>query len=281
MERLSHIISTAVLVLLLSLGTGSVSSAQKVIPFIADPETATGEAVIVCPGGSYHWLSRTVEGTDVAQRLCEDGISAFVLNYRHAGTRYFLFGPLAFPQNHYPDMINDLRKTVRDVREHASEYGIDPDRIGVMGFSAGGHLVLNLGEDPGEMVSRPDFIVSVYPVVTMTDETIVHKRSRRGLLGGKRNDDTLKDALSMERKVPSYMPPVLLVNCKDDPVVDYRNSEVMDKALTEGGIFHRYIQYETGGHGFGTSSSAAPWYGELRGWLDSIPAFKAASDRHQ
>ncbi|MBQ3881774.1 MAG: alpha/beta hydrolase [Bacteroidales bacterium] len=260
------------------MGFGIISSAQKVIPFIPDPSRATGEAVIVCPGGSYHWLSKTVEGTDVGRKLCDDGIAAFVLNYRHAGTRYLLFGPLAIPQTHYPDMLNDLRKTVKSVRENASSYGIDPDKIGVMGFSAGGHLVLNIGEDPGEMASRPDFIVSVYPVVTMSDEEIVHARSRRGLLGGKKNDPSMRDALSMEKHVPSYMPPVLLVNCVDDPTVDYRNSEVMDEALEAGGIFHRYIQYENGGHGFGASSQSAPWYGELRGWLDSIPSFRVASN---
>jgi dipeptidyl aminopeptidase/acylaminoacyl peptidase len=88
----------------------------------------------------------------------------------------------------------------------------------------------------------------------------------------------MRDALSMEKHVPSYMPPVLLVNCVDDPTVDYRNSEVMDEALEAGGIFHRYIQYENGGHGFGASSQSAPWYGELRGWLDSIPSFKVASN---
>ena len=253
--------------------TGIHSFAQKVIPFIPDPEMATGEAVIVCPGGSYHWLSREVEGTDVGQRLREDGIAAFVLNYRHAGTRYLLFGPLALPQTHYPAMLEDLRMTIKDVRENASRYGIDPDKIGVMGFSAGGHLVLNLGEDPREVVCRPDFIVSVYPVVTMSDEETVHHRSRRGLLGGKKNDETMRDRLSMEKHVPAYMPPVLLVNCKDDPTVDYRNSEVMDLALTEKGIYHKYIQYEAGGHGFGTSSQSAPWYGELRGWMDSIPSF--------
>ena len=274
MNRFLHRVYILVFCLSVFLGVGISSFAQKVIPFIPDPEKATGEAVIVCPGGSYHWLSRTVEGTDVGQRLCDDGIAAFVLNYRHAGTRYLLFGPLAIPQTHYPDMLNDLRATIRDVRANASSYSIDPDKIGVMGFSAGGHLVLNLGEDPGDMDARPDFIVSVYPVVTMSDEEIVHQRSRRGLLGGRKNDPELRDKLSMEKNIPSYMPPVLLVNCKDDPTVDYHNSEVMDLALTEAGVYHKYFEYEKGGHGFGASSPTAPWYGELRSWLDSIPSFR-------
>lgn len=174
------------------------SQARRLSVFFPEPDKANGAAVIVCPGGSYYWLSRKVEGTEVARRLAEAGFTAFVLHYRHAGTRYFLFGNMAIPQNHYPNALDDLREAVMEVRRKASEYSVDPSKVGVMGFSAGGHLVLNSGEEVIEdqgISSLPSFIVSVYPVVTMTDETIVHKRSRKALLGKHRNDSELRHRL--------------------------------------------------------------------------------------
>lgn len=246
---------------------------QKLTAFLPEPGKANGAAVVVCPGGSYYWLSKKVEGTMVAERLAEAGFAAFVLFYRHSGTRYFLFRDLAFPQNHYPDALDDLRNAVIRIRKNASEYSVDSSRIGVMGFSAGGHLVLNSGEEVIEdqgISSRPSFIVSIYPVVTMSDESIVHKRSRSALLGRQGKDESLRRRLSMELDVPSDMPPVFLVNCADDPIVDRRNSEVMDKALSESGIRHRYIQFPSGGHGFGVSSAEADWFGLFLDWFGDL-----------
>lgn len=182
---------------------------------------------------------------------------------------------MAIPQNHYPNALDDLREAVMEVRRKASEYSVDPSKVGVMGFSAGGHLVLNSGEEVIEdqgISSLPSFIVSVYPVVTMTDETIVHKRSRKALLGKHRNDSELRRRLSMELNIPSDMPPVFLVNCLDDPTVDYHNSVVMDNALTNSGIPHKYIQFPTGGHGFGTSSPKADWFPLFLDWFEDLPS---------
>ena len=263
------------IILLTVLMFGLSSYARRLTVFLPEPSKANGAAVIVCPGGSYYWLSRKTEGTEVAQKLAEAGFTAFVLHYRHAGTRYFMLGGLAFPQNHYPDALNDLRSTIIEVRKNAYEYSVDPSKVGVMGFSAGGHLVLNSGEEAIEnqgISSRPSFIVSVYPVVTMTDEAIVHNRSRKALLGKHRNDPDLRQKLSMELNIPSDMPPVFLVNCLDDPTVDYRNSVVMDKALTESKIPHQYIQFPSGGHGFGTSSPQANWFPLFLNWFESLPA---------
>lgn len=249
------------------------SQARRLTVFLPDKDKANGAAVIVCPGGSYYWLSRKTEGTEVANKLADAGFAAFVLHYRHAGTRYFLFGNMAIPQNHYPNALDDLREAVMEVRRKAYEYSVDPSKVGVMGFSAGGHLVLNSGEEVIEnqgISSRPSFIVSVYPVVTMTDETIVHGRSRKALLGRRRNDPDLRRKLSMELNIPPEMPPVFLVNCLDDPTVDYRNSVVMDHALTESRIPHKYIQFPSGGHGFGTSSSQANWYPLFLDWFESL-----------
>ncbi|MCD8202384.1 MAG: alpha/beta hydrolase, partial [Prevotella sp.] len=135
----------------------------------------------------------------------------------------------------------------------------------VMGFSAGGHLVMSSGE-LFEHENKPAFIASIYPVVTMS-EKCVHKRSRRALLGDSRKrNKVLRDSLSLERHVPSDCPPVFLVNCKDDNVVNYHNSELLDSALTAMQIPHLYIQYNTGGHGFGGSDIKGSE--ECRGWKD-------------
>ena len=118
---------------------------------------------------------------------------------------------------------------------------------------------------------KPDFVASIYPVVTM-HKPYVHKRSRRALLGeyGKRRK-VMRDSLSLERHVPADCPPVFLVNCKDDPVVKYQNSELLDSALTAKGIPHRYIQYNTGGHGFGASDEKGT--AECRKWRDEFLKF--------
>ena len=210
-------------------------------------------AVIVCPGGSYFWHDMEVEGACVAKWLNENGITAFVLRYRTAYTPAFLLHHRAlFRGNRYPDPQDDLRQALRLVRERAEEFGINPHQVGAMGFSAGGHLVMSAAElfCPAD---RPDFVAPIYPVVTFTEDCM-HRRSRRGLLGdNKRKDEKLTDLLSLERHVPADCPPVFLMNCKDDPIVDYRNSELLDSALTAQHIPHRYVQYETGGHGFGAS----------------------------
>ena len=123
---------------------------------------------------------------------------------------------------------------------------------------------------------KPNFVAPIYPVVTMSNKDFVHKRSRRGLLGEwKKNKSYMKDSLSLEKNIPNDCPPVFLMNCKDDPVVKYQNSELLDSALSAKGINHKYIQYETGGHGFGanplkTSTEAINWRNEFIKWLNQI-----------
>ena len=225
---------------------------------------ANNKAVIVCPGGSYFWHDTETEGHLVAKWLNDNGISAFVLNYRTAYVPAFIFHHrLLFRGNRYPDPQDDLRQALRLVRQNAAAWGIDAQSVGAMGFSAGGHLVMSAAELFDEE-DRPDFVAPIYPVVTFT-EKCMHKRSRRGLFGdNKRNDKTLADLLSLERHVPDDCPPVFLVNCKDDPVVDYRNSLLLDSALTSRRVSHVYLQYETGGHGFGASDTKGT--AECREW---------------
>ena len=225
-------------------------------------------AVIVCPGGSYLWHDMGGEGKDVGEWLQHNGISAFVLRYRTAGVGAFLTPyRYVFRGNRYPDALNDLLRAMQYVKAHSAELGVDASRVAAMGFSAGGHLVMSAAELlPREQ--RPWFVVPVYPVVTMT-EACVHRRSRRALLGDSRlRSRQLRDLLSLERHVPADCPPVFLVNCKDDPVVDCRNSELLDSALTRQQVPHRYIQYQTGGHGFGASDHKGT--AECRQWKEEF-----------
>ena len=229
-------------------------------PFVAD-NNSSGVSVIVCPGGSYYWLDDINEGEKVARWLQSNGITAFVLRYRAAGIGAFLWHyRILFRGKQYPDMLTDAQRALQWVREHAEEYNIDQEKVGMMGFSAGGHLVIlaacfNQTDflENNDVNLRPAFVASIYPVVTMC-ENCVHKRSRRALLGERwQHDAVMCDSLSLERHIPDNCPPVFLVNCVDDSIVDYHNSILLDSALTVANINHRYIQYQTGGHGFGVS----------------------------
>ncbi|MBR0037214.1 MAG: alpha/beta hydrolase [Bacteroidales bacterium] len=231
-------------------------------------------AVVVCPGGSYSWLDKQTEGHEVAAWLQSQGISAFVLYYRVQGGFSFASGYRFVVRGHqYPDAQQDLKQAILWLRENADSLGIDPHRIGAMGFSAGGHLVASAGaffEDE----ARPDFVVPVYPVVTFRQEPYVHRRSRRALLGEYRKHSwKWRDSLSLEQHITPKMPKTFLVNCIDDPIVHYHNSELLDSALTAEGIRHRYLQYQVGGHGFGADSvkagaEAIRWKQEFLNWLN-------------
>lgn len=231
-----------------------------------------GTAVIICPGGSYCWLGMKAEGREVAKWLQSCGITAFVLKYRVQGIMpYITHSRQLFRGHQYPDMRNDLERAIQYVREHAAEYGIAPDRVGVMGFSAGGHLSLSPILSRGEE-TRPAFIAAIYPVVSMS-EPCAHKRSRRALLGERgKFDQRMRDSLSIEKHIPGDCPPVFLASCKDDRVVKCRNSELLDSALTAQSVPHRYVQYRTGGHGFGAlqtkrTAECRAWKEEFLKWL--------------
>ena len=231
-------------------------------------------AIIVCPGGSYFWLDTTTEGDSVANSLRQQGIDAYVLRYRTAGILPFITRSRLIVSGHqHPMPLNDIEKAIALLRQRGYR------RVGVMGFSAGGHLALSAAL-LGAEGCRPDFVAACYPVVTMS-ASCVHKRSRRGLLGECRKfSQAMRDSLSLEKHVSAACPPVFLMNCKDDPTVDYHNAVLMDSALTAHGVPHRYIQYRSGGHGFGTtwsktSEEASHWFSEFLRWLRE--SFKPSS----
>lgn len=250
--------------------------AQWLVPY--QPEGEPKAAVVVCPGGSYFWLDKTGEGELVGNWLASEGIVAYVLHYRTGGWFHFTFHTRAlFGGNRHPAMIEDLQRAITLVRQQFD------GPVGAMGFSAGGHLVMSAGEffttdftgraDGANL--RPDFVASVYPVVSMRDPC-THKRSRRGLLGeGRTGDRALRDSLSLELHVRPDTPPVFLLRCDDDPVVDPKNADLLDAALTEKGVPHRTVRYRSGGHGFGAdkekfTEETAGWQAAFLEWLEEI-----------
>ena len=252
---------------------GMKSQPTKMYIYPAPKNNNTGAAVIIFPGGSYsHTMGIATEGFGVAEWLNSQGINAFVVKYRTGNRGY-----------HHPAMIEDAQYAIHYVRQHAKEYGIDLDKVGTMGFSAGGHLVTMTGAFArdnyigkvgikDDISLRPDFVVPVYPVVSMRDG-IAHERSRRNLLT-RRYTPEQQAKFSMELSIPRDMPPVFLVTAKDDPVVKYQNSEELDRSLRKSEIPHKFLLYETGGHGYGMDESKAPEAGKWKyvfiKWLKEI-----------
>lgn len=250
-------------------------SAETDIPallaFPAPPESANGCAVVVCPGGGYGGLAMDHEGHQIAAWLNERGISAWILRYRLGSKGY-----------HHPVQKGDVLRAVRTVRFHAAQNGVDPLRIGVWGFSAGGHLASTAAThfdagtpdaaDPIDRVSsRPDFAVLCYPVITM-DEKFTHKGSRRNLFGQDRYDDaSLVELLSNENRVTSNTPPTFLFHTTEDQAVPVENAVRFFSALRASGVAASELHiYQKGRHGVGLAQSdpvLATWPGRLHDWL--------------
>ncbi|MEZ5072184.1 MAG: alpha/beta hydrolase [Bacteroidales bacterium] len=235
--------------------------------YLPSPGNATGEAVVVCPGGGYSGLAYDWEGVDIARMLSARGIAAIVLKYRLPGEKSNI-------EPHKSPLL-DAQRALRLVRHHAREWRIDPARIGIMGFSAGGHLASTLSThfdkgdpgsaDPVEREScRPDFSVLMYPVITFTQD-FMHRGSRDNLLGTDPDPDLVR-SFSNELQVGPDTPPAILIHASDDAAVPVENSLEYYKALLENDIPAELHVYPYGGHGF----SLANGKGHLATWPDRV-----------
>jgi len=226
---------------------------------------ATGQAVVICPGGGYWALAYDWEGTDIARWLNSKGIAGIVLKYRLPTSKSNIVP--------YLSPLLDAKRAMRLTRWHASEWNIDTARIGIMGFSAGGHLASTLGThfdygDPGatdpvdRISSRPDFMILIYPVISFTQK-FTHTGSKNALLGEKPDPELVK-YYSNELQVRDDTPPTFLVHAGDDDGVPVTNSLAFYQALYAKGIPAEMHIYPKGGHGF----SLAIGQGPLEHWTD-------------
>lgn len=241
-------------------------------PYLADTNKATGAAMIICPGGGYQHLAEH-EGSVYAQWLNDHGISCFVLKYRLG------------PDYHHPSMLQDVSRAMRTVRAHAAEWNINPDRIGIMGSSAGGHLAstllthfdagnTNATDKIEQQSSRPNLGILCYPVITMGSYT--HRGSKSNLIGLDASE-AMVDALSNEKHVTKDTPPVFLWHTFEDKTVAVENSMQFAEALRKANVPFDLHIYQKGPHGQGIGfrteytpekqAQMLPWTADCLYWL--------------
>lgn len=236
--------------------------------YLPPKEKATGAAVVVIPGGGYRNVAIGHEGYDVAKRFNEMGVAAFVLKYRLPSDVTMVnkeIGP-----------IQDAQRAILLVREKAKEWDIDKDRVGIIGFSAGGHLAATAGThfnhayiNAGKRANlRPDFMILVYPVISFAD-SICHKGSRENLLGNNPSPEK-KMEYSNELQVTKKTPPTYLVHAENDSTVKVQNMLLFAAALQKNKVPFDFYLYEKGGHGFGLNnpSSEVKWMDLVQEWME-------------
>lgn len=224
-------------------------------------------AVIILPGGGYQHLAIDKEGTKVAQWFNSLGIPAFVLKYRLPSDLIM--------KNKNVGPLQDAQEAIRYVRQNAAKWNIDPNKIGILGFSAGGHLAATLSthyddkvyESAYKVSARPDFSLLIYPVISMQND-ITHKGSQINLLENNPSQDLI-DSFSNEKKVTTKTPPAFLIHATDDTVVLPENSIDYYLALKKNGVTAELHLYEKGGHGFGlgVNDTSKYWTRDCEQWL--------------
>jgi acetyl esterase/lipase len=235
--------------------------------YLPEKEKSTGAAIVICPGGSYKVLSYQGEGIRTAQEFAKNGVTAFVLKYRLPDDAIMIdkkIGPL-----------QDAQQAIKMVRENAFKWGIDIKRVGIMGFSAGGHLASTeathfdkvLIENPNNTNLRPDFLILVYPVISMQDN-LTHRDSRTNLLGPDPSKEII-DLFSNELQVSENTPPTYITHAGDDKLVDVDNSVTFFEALRHHNVPVELHIYPKGGHGFVLSQKYEEWMMPLFKWLRS------------
>lgn len=225
--------------------------------FLPQKQETSGVSIIICPGGSYFWLDMDNEGFSIAEYFNKQGITAFVLKYR-----------TALQGNHYPAMIQDLENAIQYVKTNSKNYGIDPNKVGVMGFSAGGHLA-GMASIYSDISLKPCFTAMIYPFISM-EKGICHYKSAKNLLGDNSPSELIQK-MSLEKNVHANMPPIFLLHCTGDQTVNYKNSMVFAQALTKHNVKHKFLLIDEnghGGHGFGIKPN-----GKATGWIEELLKF--------
>ena len=234
--------------------------------YLPAKEKATGEAVIICPGGGYSILAAGHEGTDVAIRFNESGIAAMVLKYRIPDDSTMI--------NKEVGPLQDAQRAIQLVRDSAAKWNIKKNKIGIMGFSAGGHLASTAAthfnkdyiSNKNKTSLRPDFAVLVYPVISFND-SVGHSGSKENLLGKNASIEKVKE-YSNELQVTKNTPPAFLVHAKNDPV-KVENSLLFAAALKKNKVPYKIYLYEKGGHGYGMNNptSTIKWMDLVIEWI--------------
>ncbi|MBN2863433.1 MAG: alpha/beta hydrolase [Bacteroidales bacterium] len=236
--------------------------------YLPEKEKATGAAVIICPGGSYKVLTYQAEGVRTAQELMRNGVTVFVLKYRLPDD--------AIMKDKKTGPLQDAQQAIKVVRQNAGEWGIDVNRVGIMGFSAGGHLASteathfekSLIDNPGNINLRPDFLILVYPVISMQDK-LTHLESRTNLLGPDPSKEII-DLFSNEMQVTENTPPTYLIHAADDKLVDVDNSITFFEALRHNNVPVEMHIYPKGGHGFVLRQKPDEWMSLLFRWMRNL-----------
>lgn len=236
--------------------------------FLPPKDKANGTAVIICPGGGYGVSLTKREGSDVARVFNQAGVTAFVLKYR-LPSKQTMKDPSIGP-------LQDAQRAIQLVRQRAAQWHVDPQKIGIMGFSAGGHLAATAGTHFDEPLInntpavslRPDFMLLINPVISFTD-SIGHTGSRHNLLGDNFTDEQIR-WFSNERQVNKTTPPAFLVHANGDVVVPVANSLAFYAALQQNGITAGLHIYPRGEHGFLTAPSFDEWFGRCLYWMQQM-----------
>jgi acetyl esterase/lipase len=237
--------------------------------YLPPKEKANGTAVVICPGGGYSHLAMGHEGVEVAERLNEMGIAAFVLKYRLPSDETMVnkeIGPL-----------QDAQRAIQVVRQRAGEWGVDTGHVGIMGFSAGGHLASTAGthfnrvtiENKDNISLRPDFMILLYPVISFSD-SIGHRGSRDCLIGKNPAPSAILE-YSNELQVTEQTPPAFIVQAEDDRTVQAANSLYFYEAMLHKKVPAELHVYPKGGHGFGLHNKTTKdqWLDRLKNWMDA------------
>ena len=238
-----------------------------ITPYFPANGTANGTAVVICPGGGYSGLSMVNEGSSIAGAFNKIGVTAFVLTYRLPSDLIMIdktIGPL-----------QDAQRAIQMVRENAANWNIDPNKVGIIGFSAGGHLASTaithfnkaVIENSANVNLRPDFGILLYPVISFGP--LAHVGSRENLIG-KTPSQEMIDLYSNEKQVTANTPPTFLVHAEDDDVVPVQNSLMFYDALLQNKVKAEMHIYQAGGHGFGLHNWTTKdmWFDRLTNWMD-------------